>query len=102
MALRTTIDLDAPDRQEITDDVVTTPRGTFVGEVWTETGRIQKTATRTVKTWVANTRAACEAARTAYAGTGSVRITEASPVIKSYLLEISEEEITVEFFPEEE
>jgi hypothetical protein len=103
MALRTTIDLDAPDKTDIVDDVTTVPRGTLVDGVYTDLGMIKRTVTHTVKTWVANTYAACTTARTSYAGTGSVRITEQSPVVKAYTLEISEDsDIVVTLIPPEE
>jgi len=93
MALRTTIDLNAPDKTETTDDVTSWPRGFYDREtfVFTQKGTFKSTVTHTVKTWVANTLAACNTARGAYAGTGAVRIIEAHPVVKAYTLEISED-----------
>jgi len=109
MALRTTIDLDAPDVTDRTVDKTAVPRGglTSDGGVWTwETvGHIVTKATHTVNRWVANTKAACDSAETAYvaaAGTGSIRISIANEVTKSYTLENTETVNTVEFVPEPE
>jgi hypothetical protein len=114
MALRTTIDLNAPDKTETTVDVTNTPRGVFSRSrpdpngpyvyTYTNIGNIKKTVTSTVKTWLANTYAACTTARTSYDGNGSLRISEANPVVKAYTLEISESEetTTITFIPMEE
>jgi len=106
MALRTTINLAAPDVTDRVVDVTAVPRGglTSDGGVWTwETvGHIITKATHTVERWVANTKAACDTAETTYvaaAGTGSIRISIENDVTKAYTLEITETENTVEFEP---
>ena len=82
MALRTTIDLDAPDVTDRTVDKTAVPRGVLVdGTTYTPWGHILTTSTHTVKRWVANTKAACDTAETTYVaaeGTGSIRISIAN------------------------
>jgi len=93
MALRTTIDLESPDRTDTTKDITNTPRGTYTTTPFSFTlrGVLRIETTHVVKTWIANTKAACDTAAAAYEGNGSIRITEAHPVIKAYTLEISED-----------
>jgi hypothetical protein len=103
MALRSTIDLDAPDVTDRTVDVTAVPRGVLIdGTTYTPWGHIVTKATHTVKRWIANTKAACDTAETSYVaaeGTGSLRISIANDVTKAYTLEITETENTVEFVP---
>lgn len=107
MALRATIDLDTPDFiNSIDADVTSFERGTWDFTVdpptYTKKGIMRTTVSKTVKKWVANTMAACKAAKAAYSGTGAVRIVLRNQIIKNYDLEITESETTNEWVPAED
>jgi len=107
MALKTTINLSAPDKTESKVDVTVGHRGFWklTGEdEWTlePVGQMRRVETHTIKTWFACTLAACEGAAAAYVaadGPGSYAYEETSEIIHSYSFSIIETTITIALLP---
>jgi hypothetical protein len=109
MALKSTIDADAPDKVEYQVDRNTKRRGYWA--VSTETpglkeyiplGYLIATDKHTIKTWFACTQAACTTFQSTYAGGGSIEVDEVSPVVKAYNLRLTETTYTQQWVDLEE
>jgi len=95
MALKNTINEATPDKVETKRDRTTARRG-----YWSTTapgvfeyvplGYLIRTDVRTIKTWFACTKNACETFDAAYAGGGSIDIEEVSEVVHAYNLTLTE------------
>lgn len=96
MALKTTINLDSPDKTEQRNDVTVSPRGRWEWDKdekkhrYITLGVIRVVKEITEKTWFACTLSACYAAAASYSGMGSYLYEESVPVLHSYTFKVIE------------
>jgi len=108
MALKSTIDANAPDKVEYQDDRNTKRRGYWAAGAspglfeFIPLGYLIATDKHTTKTWFACTQAACTTFKSTYVGAGSIEIDEVSPVVKSYNLRLTETTYTEQWVDLEE
>jgi len=109
MALKSTIDANAPDKIEYAYDRTAKRRGYWAPDDdnpnrfnFVPQGYLVSTDRHTIKTWFACSLAACEAFIDAYAGGGSIEAPETSPVLKSHNLVLTETQYFEEWLDDDE